>query len=125
MVRREEEMKVYFVGDYEVAHHGLVVLADSIKEVAKILGGEFIPKERALPLSSESMGVIRFKKELFNPPASEEEMRLHDGLWSYRRGSFEILIDSEDQWGDEKIYEIPWMASPDLTQLLGAMKRED
>lgn len=116
-------MKAYFVGNPGAAHLGVVVLADSLEEVAETLRGEFILKEKALAPSSESMGVIRFKKELFNPPASEEEMKLHDGFWLYRRGPFETLIDPEkDQWADEEICEIPWMACPSFTQLLTSIK---
>ena len=112
-------MKVYIIGEPTEPSCASVILAESPEEVANRLGGEFIPKE----VYQGCLGVIRFKRELFSPPATEEEEKEYDGFWRYQCGPFYIvLLDSENEdWTEKEIMEFPWIASKGIAQALSSI----
>lgn len=113
-------MKVFYVGSQEVMD-GLVVLAESPQEAAEALGGAFIPKEKNSDPSESSklIGVIRFNRNLFDPPANYEESCLSLGLWIYRCGPLIVFLDpDEDECTDEPLYEMSFVRSAPVERSL-------
>jgi len=106
-------MKVFYVGSQDIID-GLIVLAESPQEAAEALGGVFIPSGKDIDFSecSALIGAVRFDKNLFIPPATEEENCLALGLWRYQCGPFMVFLDlEEDECKDEELYEMSFVSS--------------
>lgn len=119
-------MKVFYIGSPEDVMDGLIILAGSPQEAAKALGGVFIFREKDTIDPSESsklIGIVRFNRNLFDPPIDEEESRLSLGNWIYRCGIFMVFLNpEEDECADEELWEMPFIMNSSTERSLESVQ---